>query len=163
MRKVAAYSGSRNLYPDMVTACKSLILNSDVEKIYLLIEDDVFPYDMPDMVETINVSHQTFFKPGTPNMKSKFTYFALMRIALCHVLKDEDVVLSLDIDTIVDKDISDIWDIDLTDYYFAAAMEPHRSYGGLIYTNGGVVLYNLKKTSRWQSRRMHRRSKPSGV
>ena len=42
MMRAAVYSGSRNLYPHMVTAAKSLVANSSVEKIYFLIEDDKF-------------------------------------------------------------------------------------------------------------------------
>ena len=59
--KAAVYSGTRNLYADMVTAAKSLIANSSVEKIYFLIEDDVFPYELPRLIETMNVSGQRFF------------------------------------------------------------------------------------------------------
>ena len=44
MIKAAVYTGTRNLYKQMVVAVKSLIRNSDVDKIYLLIEDDEFPY-----------------------------------------------------------------------------------------------------------------------
>lgn len=144
--KYAVYTGSRNLYPDMVPACKSLLVNSDVDKIFLLIEDDTFPERLPDCIETINVSNQTFFKQGGPNMGSQFTYLAMMRAALVHVLPESlDRVLSLDVDTIVEKDISALWDLDLTDYYFAACHEHHRTHNGLLYTNHGVVMYNLDK------------------
>lgn len=145
MIKAAVYTGSRNLYPAMVTAAKSLLANSDVDKIYLLIEDDEIPYDIPECVETINVSEQKFFQEDGPNMKSGYTYLAMMRAALAYVFPDLDVILSLDVDTIVDKDISDLWSLPLDDYYFAAAKEEHRSYEGLFYTNTGVALYNLKK------------------
>lgn len=45
--RAAAYCGTRNLYQDMIPAIKSLLLNSNVDKIYLLIEDDEFPYPLP--------------------------------------------------------------------------------------------------------------------
>lgn len=45
--RVAAYCGTRNLYKDMVPAFKSLLINSNVDIIYLLIEDDKFPYPLP--------------------------------------------------------------------------------------------------------------------
>lgn len=143
--KYAAYCGSRNIYTDMAVSLKSLLLNSDVDRVYLLIEDDKFPFCLPDCVQTINVSNQQFFKPDGPNMKSQYTYFAMMRAALAFVLPDVDTILSLDIDTIIDKDISDLWDISLDGYYFAAAKEPHRTHNGFLYTNAGVVLYNLEK------------------
>lgn len=142
--KEAVYTGSRNLYKDMVTAAKSLAYNSDVDRIWFLIEDDVFPEPLPEYVRTINVSKQKFFRPDGANMGSPYTYLAMIRAALCHVL-DADRVLSLDVDTICLRDVSDIWDIDLTDCYYAASKEAHRSYMDLLYCNTGVALYNLEK------------------
>jgi len=55
--KVAAYSGTRNVYYRMIPAVKSLLKNSDVDKVYLLIEDDIFPYDLPDKIVPINISN----------------------------------------------------------------------------------------------------------
>lgn len=149
-KKVAAYTGTRNLYSDMVPAIKSLLINSDVEKIYLLIEDDFFPEELPKEVEVINVSQQGYFNPDGPNMTSGFTYMALMRSVYFDIFPTLDRILSLDIDTIVDDDISEIWDLPIGDggprsYYFAAAREPGRSKNGTIYTNIGVTLYNLAK------------------
>lgn len=145
-KKVAVYSGSKNLYPDMVTAVKSLLINSDVDIIYLLIEDDEFPFNLPDCVKTINVSNQDFFIENGPNMKSRYSYLAMMRAALCYIFPEIDIILSLDVDTIVDKDISDIWNLPLGDeYYFSASRENHRCYEDVLYTNMGVTLFNLKK------------------
>ena len=144
--KAAVYTGSRNLYVDMAVAVKSLLINSDVEKVYLLIEDDDFPFILPGCVRIINVSNQNIFRADGPNMRSRYTYFAMMRAALAFILPDLNTVLSLDVDTIVDKDISDLWDLPLgNEYYFAASKEAHRSYAGLIYTNMGVTLFNLEK------------------
>lgn len=143
--KHAVYSGSRNVYEDMVTAAKSLAANSDVDKIWFLIEDQEFPYPLPDYVECMDVSHQPYFDPGGPNMSSGYTYLAMMRAALCYLFPDVDKILSLDIDTICVKDVSDIWNIPLRDCYFAASKEEHRSYAELLYTNTGVALYNLSK------------------
>lgn len=144
MTKIAVYTGSRNLYPDMVTSVKSLLINSDVYKVYLLIEDDEFPFCLPDCVETVNVSEQKYFKEGGPNMNSRYTYLAMMRAALAYEFPDLDRILSLDVDTIIDGDISGIWDIPLDDCYFAASKEQHRCYEGLLYTNMGVTLFNLE-------------------
>ena len=57
MIKAAAYCGTRNLYPNMITAAKSLLLHSDVEKIYFLTEDDDFPLTLPPKTENINISN----------------------------------------------------------------------------------------------------------
>lgn len=143
--KYAVYTGSRNLYEDMVTAAKSLAANSDVDKIWFLIEDSTFPYPLPDYVQYIDVSNQQFFKSDGPNMGSGYTYLAMMRAALCHVFPEADKILSLDTDTICVQDVSDIWDINLYDCYFSASKEEHRSYKDLLYTNTGVALYNLSK------------------
>ena len=88
--KYAAYCGTRNIYGDMETAAKSLIANSDVDRVFFVIEDAEFPSELPSIVKCIDVSNQTFFKPDGPNMDSQYTYMAMMRIALCHVLPDCD-------------------------------------------------------------------------
>ena len=145
MSRIAVYTGSRNLYPDMVPAVKSMIRNGHPDKIYLLIEDDQFSEWLPDIVETINVSGQKFFRPDGPNMRSKFTYLAMMRAALTEVLpQDIDKVLSLDCDTLIVGDITELWERDLEGYYFSASIEPHRTRWDTLYTNTGVALYNLK-------------------
>lgn len=143
--KHASYCGTRNIYGDMETSAKSIIANSDVDRVWFIIEDDEFPNELPDMIRCVNVKEQQFFKPGTPNMDSCYTYMAMMRIALCHVLPDVDKVLSLDADLIAMRDISAVWDLPIDDCYLAASHEWHRSHNGLLYCNFGVVLYNLEK------------------
>ena len=54
--RAAVYCGTRNLYENMFIAAKSLLIHSNVERIYFLIEDDVFPMDLPAEIETINIS-----------------------------------------------------------------------------------------------------------
>lgn len=143
--KAAVYCGTRNLYPDMVTAAKSLLIHSDVEQIYFLIEDNEFPYELPPKTSTINISGQTYFVPDGPNYNTSWTYMVLIRAALSKVFPDLDTVLSLDVDTIVNENISDIWDIDLSDYYLAAGREPCKSRQDFLAINMGVALLNLKK------------------
>ena len=143
-KKIAAYCMTRNLYRNAVPSIKSLLKNSDVDEIYLLIEDDEFPYDLPK-IKVINVSDQKYFTPGGPNYYgTPWTYMAMMRATLCKYIK-ADKVLSLDIDTIIDGDISELWELPLDDYYLAAGKEPDKSVGGDMYVNVGVVMYNLKK------------------
>ena len=143
--RAAVYTGSRNLYQHMVVAVKSILINSNVERVYLLIEDDDFPYELPDCVEIRNVSDQKYFKPDGANMNSKFTYLAMMRAALAFEFPKLDKILSLDVDTIINRNISELWDLSLDGYYFAAAQEHHRTRNGFLYTNTGVALYNLEK------------------
>lgn len=144
--KAAIYTGTRNLYKHMIPAIKSLIVNSDVEKIYVGIEDPTFPEWLPDICEILDLSGQTIFPPDGPNMKSRYTYMAMMRAALTKILpEDLDRVLSLDVDTIVDKNISDLWELPIDDCYFAASHEFHMTNEKFLYTNVGVCLFNLRK------------------
>lgn len=140
----AVYTGTRNIYEDMETCAKSLVANSRVDVVHFLIEDEKFPHELPDIVRCHDVSGQTFFPKDGPNMTSQFSYMALMRAALCHVI-DADAVLSLDCDTICRRDVSAIWDTRLDGYYFSATPEWHRSKNGLQYCNAGVTLFNLRK------------------
>ena len=115
MMKAVVYSGSRNLYPHMVVAAKSLIAYSSADRIFFLIEDDEFPEPLPPLIETINVSGQTWFPAGGPNMKSQFTYMALVRACYGKLLPDDlDKVLQLDVDTVVVDNIDAMWDIDIS-------------------------------------------------
>ena len=141
--KHAVYCATRNLYGDMETAAKSLVANSDVDRVHFLIEDAEFPQPLPNIVECHDVSGQEYFPPNGPNARSHWTWMVLMRAVLCHVLPDVGVVLSLDCDTVCTKDVSGVWDLPIDGCYFAAAKEHHKSRDGLLYTNFGVVLFNL--------------------
>lgn len=143
--KHAAFCGTRNIYGDMETAAKSLIANSSVDRVHFLIEDAEFPHELPEIIQCHDVSKQEFFKPDGANMRSQFTYMAMMRIALCHVFPDVDRILALDSDIVCLENIDDIWDLPIEDDYFSAVPEWHRSNNGLVYCNFGVVLYNLEK------------------
>lgn len=147
-RKLAAYTGTRNLYNGMLASAKSVIANSDVEEVWLLTEDDELPQETPDIVHVMNISEKAklFFPDGGPNMGSRYTYMALMRAALPFLFPKQDKILSLDCDLVAVGDISDVWDLPIdNDYYLAASREPARTNGGLLYVNVGVALYNLKK------------------
>lgn len=143
--KAAVYSGTRNLYPDMVTAAKSLVANSSVDRIYFLIEDDVFPEELPPIIKTLNVSGQTYFPTDSANIKSPFSYMALLRVCYTDLLPDVDKVLQLDVDTVCVDNIDELWDVDMTGKWFAAVEEKlstYKPYGSLYY-NIGVAMFNL--------------------
>ena len=141
----AVYCGTRKVYEQMETAAKSLIANTDVDRVHFLIEDHEFPRPLPDIIECHDVSGQRFFDRNGPNAKTGWTWMVLMRAALCHVLPDLDVVLSLDCDTIVHGDATDIWDLPIDGCYFAGVFERHKCQHGLQYANFGVALHNLEK------------------
>ena len=157
MKKSVVYAGNRTVYPDMVTAAKSLLMHNKVDDVYFLIEDDKFPYYIPDVIKTINVKNQKWFPSDSPNIKTRFSYIVLMRAVLSEIFPDLDKILSLDIDTIVLGDITSLWELPLDNYYFAAVEEPTSRKGGTNkkdpifyenqneYYNVGVTLYNLKK------------------
>lgn len=142
--KTVVYAGTRNLYRTMKTAVRSLLENNRIDRVYLLIEDDCFPYPMQENVKTLNVSNQQFFPENGANYRSKWSYMALMKCALSKML-EEKTVLWLDCDTIVDADISELFDIDLTGYYFAGVKEIAKSKDGYDYINAGVLLMNLEE------------------
>ena len=145
--KVAVYSGTRNLYADMVTAAKSLIANSSVDKVFFLVEDDVFPYVLPGMIETMNVSGQRFFTKGCANFTTDFTYMSLLRVCYTKLFPEVEKVLQLDVDTVVVDNIDALWDVDLTGKWFAACPEPLSTYKpyGPKYYNIGVAMFNLEQ------------------
>lgn len=142
------YSASRNLYPYMLPSIVSLLEHNEVEKIFLMIEDDQMPYDVPEQCECINVSGQTLFPPTGVNYRSQFTYMALMRAAYTKVLpKDLDRVIQLDIDTIVCGSLQELWDMDMTGKWLAACDEVRGKIKpfGEKYYNIGVALFNLNQ------------------
>lgn len=146
--KIAVYSGTRNLYPDMLPAMKSLIANSGVTDIWLLIEDDEFPFEKPDFVHCKNVSAQTWFPPNGPNMKSAFTYMAMIRACYAEIFPDCDKVVQLDVDTVCVDNVDYLWEIELGDAWLAAAREYLGTYDPFRrgeYYNVGVAVMNLKK------------------
>lgn len=152
--RAAVYMGTRNVYGDMETALKSLLYHTKVDRVYLLIEDDTFPADLPDNVVTVNVSRQTFFRTDGPNYSSPWTYMVLMRAALTKIL-EEDLVLSLDVDTIVMEDIGELWELPIENCHLAGANEPHKAGFPQPYLNFGVLLMNLKKLREVDDRIIH--------
>ena len=150
--KVAVYTGNKAVYADMEVAAKSMVANSDVDVVWLLIEDDEFPSDLPGIVRTKNVREQRHFPHRGPNMQTRYSYMALMRAAICKELPDFDKALVLDTDTVAVRDVSDLWDLDMEGCYIAATPEWHRTtHNGLMYCNCGVVLQDLAKLREWKA------------
>lgn len=144
--KAAVYVATRNMYKDMVTASKSLLCFSDVDRIYFLCEDDVFPIAIPKEIEPINVSGQQYFKPNSPNSGTHWTYMCLIRAVFDQMFPQHGIILSIDNDTAVVDDVSDLWDLDMTDYYYAGVPDTgiYRASGQPIYINGGIMVENLE-------------------
>ena len=143
--RVVVYCGTENVYGDMIASCKSLLCNTPVDKVYFLCEDDVFPHELPDIVETINVKDQQYFTHDGPNFDSAWTYMCMMRAVYPEMFSQYDKVLSLDIDIIINDDISDLWNYDMSEYFLAGVPEKQRQKtpDDPIYINFGVVMMNL--------------------
>lgn len=143
--RAAVYSGTSNIYEQMLTSAKSLLEHSNVEKIYFLIENDEFPYELPSEIECRNISNQQYFKKDGPNFQNILSYMVLIRVAYTKIFPELDRILSIDMDTIVNENISELWDLDLTGYYLAAAEELEVTKREGSYINMGVAMLNLKK------------------
>ena len=144
MKRVAVYAGTRNVYGQMVSAAKSLVKNTRMDRVFFLIEDDAFPEELPDVIRCVNVSGQAFFQENGPNYDTAWTYMSLMRLAVPRLLPAEvERCLWLDTDTIVEQDIGDLFDIPMGANYVAMVEEPVRSKYPFRYHNAGVMLMNL--------------------
>ena len=151
--KVVVYCGTSNVYVDMYTSLKSLLSNTPVDDVYLIIEDDAFPYELPDNVHAINIKSQPFqpffslLDPNGPNYNSAWTYMCLVRALYPDIFSAYEKILSLDVDVIINTDISDLWDMDISDYLLAGVEEPQRrtSPDSPPYINFGVVMMNIKR------------------
>lgn len=149
--KAAVYGATRNVYIDMIPSIKSLLANSDVDKVYLLTEDNNLlirgaPYKLPKECEVVNVSKQQWFKPDGANYAQEWTWMTLMRIALPFLFPELDRIVWLDNDTICRSDVSDLWDFDLEDCYVGGVEEPNNTQRTRhLYINAGVLYFDLKR------------------
>ena len=143
--RVALYSGTRNLYHDMVTASKSLLYHEGADHVYFLIEDNKFPEHLPSCVTCIPVQNQTILRHDGPNFNTPWTYMALIRCALTQIFPNLDKILVLDVDTVVHKPIDYLWDLDISRYYCAGVEETQIAHRRKPYFNFGVMMHNLRK------------------
>ena len=141
--RVVVYTGTRNLYSDMVVASKSLLYNDGADIVYFLIEDDTFPHNIPDCIHTMNVSNQTIFRHDGPNYNSHWTYMVLIRAALTKIFPQYDRLIHLDVDTIVQQPIDCLWNLDLSHYYYACVAENQITIRQHPYFNFGMAVHNL--------------------
>lgn len=144
--KVCVYLATRAYYDRVLPSLKSLLYYNDIDRIFLLIETNTFPYTLTANVTCINVKEQTFYPKDGPNVNTRWSYMVLLKPILCKILpSDIDTALCMDTDTIVLGDISGIWELPIEHYYFAASLEPAKCHSNYLYTNVGVILLNLRK------------------
>lgn len=147
-KKHAVYAGTRNLYEAMVWSAKSLVANSSVDEVHFLIEDDEFPYEVPEFFDFMNVKDymEGVFPDSSPNARTHFTKMAMVRACYPRLLHDIDMVLQLDADTVVLDDIDALWELPLDGKWFAAVPETLSGYDPFRsgnYHNVGVCMFNL--------------------
>lgn len=142
--KYAAYCMTKNIYHKVIPSLNSLLLNSSVDRVWLVIENNFVGFDLPNRVKIANAGWKNYFTKDGPNYNCQWTYMCMMKVALCKIFKDADRILTLDLDTIVDQNIDELWDLNLDDYYFAGVTEPLKS-DKMDYVNAGVIMWNLEK------------------
>ena len=150
---IVFYTASRNLYPHLQPPIASLLdHNPDIEKIYVLCEDDSLGWDTPKQVECINVANQTTFPPDGPNYRTGFSYVTLSRAVIADLVpKKYDRIIQLDADTIINDSLQELWNMDLGDYWLAAVPENelHTQHAfeeyDERYFNVGTAVLNLKQ------------------
>ena len=147
MQRVVCYLMTRNIYNDVLPSLKSLLKNGNVDRVYLLIEDDDIGFDLPDKVITMRVVPSAYFRSDGPNYNSRWTYMVLMKTVMPYLFHKHKRILTLDVDTIVRGDLSPLWDLDMGDNYVAGAIEPYwvNQQQGTPYINAGVIMWNLEK------------------
>lgn len=82
----------------------------------------------------------------SPNARSFYTPYSLLRLFMDKIPEVPDKVLYLDADTVVMKDLmSNLYSIDLGDHYFAGVLDAYGRYWiAPNYCNAGVLLFNLR-------------------
>lgn len=123
MDKIVVYTGTRNVYKAMETAAKSLLASTPVDHVYFMIEDDVYPDALPDIITTMHLPEQNWFDSSGPNYHSSWTYMAFLRLAFAKVFPQYDQVLYLDSDTIVLRDITSMLELSLGQNLFGMVQE----------------------------------------
>lgn len=139
------YSLTRHVYKKLLPSIRSLIDTNPKAKVYILCEDDVFPYDLPCDATIINVSSQEYFPPSGVNYNNQFTYINLLKVCYPLYLKCNKVI-HLDIDTIINDSLEPLWKTDLSNKWFGACPEYKGRYKpfGDKYYNMGVAVINLQ-------------------
>ena len=125
-------------------------MNSDVERIYLMIEDDEYPGYLPECVTCMNAAkmRDRFLLKDGPNItRTPYVYLCLLRVAYAEIFPELDQILALDADTIVIRDIgSDLWNLNMRGNHFAGALEIKITQRtGRPYANMGVTVFDLEK------------------
>lgn len=143
--KAVGYCATRNLYPRLLPAINSLLINNPhIDKVYCFLEDDNYSLFKDKRIEVIKIDkdHTPFWKEGA-NFNTYFTYMSLIRLWFARLLPDLDKILYLDVDTIVDTNIEELWEEDLTEIAVMGVEDIISPFNDT-YLNAGVMMLNLE-------------------
>ena len=140
------YALTRNVYHKLLPSIRSLMATNPKAKVYILCEDDEFPFELPCDATIINVAEQEYFPPYGVNYNNQFTYINLLKVCYPQILKCNKVI-HLDIDTIINDTLEPLWKTDLKGKWFGAVPEYQGRYKpfGDLYYNMGVAVINLQR------------------
>lgn len=142
--RAAAMCATRNMYKDLGPPIKALLVNSDVEKIYVLTEDPDPGVYLPPECEVIDVSGQRFFTRACPNWSNPWSWIVLMRAVYYRMFPELERILSIDLDAFALSDVSGLWRLDLTGKLLAGVRETSKlARPEFPYYNAGVMVQNL--------------------
>ena len=139
------YALTRRAYEWVLPSMRSLAEHDPKARVFILAEDDEFPFPLPVKAEVINISGQEYFTPGNcVNYNNWFTYINLLKVCYPYLLPVKKVI-HLDADTIICDDPKGIWSTNVTGKWVAACNEtksPYKPFGKTYY-NMGIALINL--------------------
>jgi len=148
------FCATKNFYEYTPATLESLFqTNPNVERVYLFIEDDIFPYELDPRVEVINLHKmEQYLDKDSPNYNTPYSIMTMVR---CYVSKYliEDKIIYVDIDVLFTGDITSLWEIDMGDNLVCAVPEDESRTRYLMhinndyarpYFNAGVIMLNLR-------------------
>lgn len=140
------YALTRKVYRKILPSVCSLMEHNPKAKVYILCEDDTFPFELPCEATIINVKDQKYFTPSGVNYNNQFTYINLLKVCYPYILQCNKVI-HLDIDTIINDTLEPLWKTDLKNKWFGAVPEYKGKYKpfGDLYYNMGVAVINLQQ------------------
>lgn len=141
------YAITRNVYEKLLPSITSLAEHNPDANVFILCEDDVFPFELPIKANIVNISDQTFFPNIAENRTKSFGGYINHLKVYYPTFLPVDKVIHLDMDTIICDKLDGLWETDVEGKWFAAVPETqiwYKPYGDKYY-NLGVALINLKQ------------------
>ena len=160
-----AFCCNKNFYKYLAININSLLnYNSNIDKIYLILEDDTIeniPY-LDKVINNYTINYEVinfnnvkdnYLSKKSPNLNTVYSNFCFAKLLLSDLTK-EDKIIYIDTDTIVKGDLSLLWYLELDEYYALGVKDygvrdenNYYNYMNLNckYINTGVMVLNLKK------------------